>query len=152
MLEAKVSGAVIRCFDDYLTIEKTGMFGGIAFDPNIKFSDIAELGHKKASHMLNGFIHISTFSPDGTFFTVHKMSEMFQGNVKNFFNYTVKQGENLLPILDHINNWLSVNGSGPAIKSAGKVDKDTQAKALKDLFDAGLISQADFEIQINQLK
>ena len=147
MLESKVSGAILRAYENHLEIEKTGIFGGIGSDSRIEYSDIAEIGHKPANHAVNGFIHIATYKPDGSYFTVHKMSDMFKDDIRNYFNYPVRHAKTLVPLIDYINNWLKENGSGPASKSAGKVDTATQLKALKDLLNAGLISQEDFDKQ-----
>ena len=110
MLESKVSGAILRAYENHLEIEKTGIFGGIGSDSRIEYRDIAEIGHKPANHAVNGFIHIATYKPDGSHFTVHKMSDMFKDDIRNYFNYPVRHAKTLVPLIDHINNWLKKNG------------------------------------------
>lgn len=147
MIEAKVSGATLRAHEDFLEIDASGLLTKHIVDEKIQYSNIAEISFKDATIMVKGYIHFATFRPDGTYFVVKGTLDSLNAESRNHFIFSTGQSKQLKVLKEHIEKWIAENGSGPSKKSAGKVDKDAQLKALQDLLNAGLISQEDFEKQ-----
>lgn len=110
-------------------------------------SNLAAVGVSPGTLMMGGHIQFAEYEEDGKFFVATKFSEAMDVRCKNWYHLSKAGNDKAYELKKYLDNWLRENGSGPISKSAGKVDTETQLKALKELLNSGLISQEDFDKQ-----
>ena len=152
MFEVEINKTIYRVTDEQIEVtpgnmkDKMQVKMGVAKEI-IPLSNLAAIGVSPGTLMVGGHIQFAEFEDDGTYFVANKFSEALDPRCKNWFHLSKPGNEKAIQLKEYVENWLRENGTGPISRSAGKVDTDTQLKALKDLLNAGLISQEDFDKQ-----
>lgn len=154
LYEVSCAGLTLSVYEDCVSIAPKGFLGfaakGMAGERKIFYKDITSVQFKPSSKLLSGFIEF--------YFAGHNTTKqgggLFAGTTNdNRFTFHNKYLEDMQKINDYIQGKINqpiavATPIAPPQNSANNLD---ELKQLKQLLDAGIITQEDFDAKKKQI-